>query len=387
MQEKKHPIMFHLGVALLLLISTVSSSHGIEANPRRHVDVGVVRGAYYPSWVSATFPPSSIRTSLFTHIYYAFLSPSNSTFALLVDNPALLSSFVSGIRSKSPSVKTLISIGGASDGPALFAAMASTPSSRKAFIDSTIKVARDYGFDGLDLDWEFPRNPKEMQDLALLFQDWRAAISHEARVTRRPPLILTAAVYFAAEFFLSGTPRAYPIDSIRSNLDWINAMCYDYRGSWDTSATGAQAAFFDPKSNISSSYGLGTWLRAGLPGHKIVMGLPLYGRTWKLKDPNVNGVGAPAVGVGPGNGVLFYRQVETFSKDNNATKKYDPVTVSAYAFSGTSWVGYDDAGSTGVKVGLAKGMRLRGYFFWALSYDNSHWQISTQAYKAWSVRI
>ena len=28
------------------------------------------------------------------------------------------------------------------------------------------------------------------------------------------------------------------------------------------------------------------------------MGLPLYGRTWKLQDPEVNGIGAPAIGVG-----------------------------------------------------------------------------------------
>ncbi|CAL5328055.1 unnamed protein product [Camellia sinensis] len=57
-------------------------------------------------------------------------------------------------------------------------------------------------------------------------------------------------------------------------------MCYDYHGSWDTSAMGAQAALFDPNSNITTSYGLWSWIKAGLPPSKLIMGLPLYGRTW-----------------------------------------------------------------------------------------------------------
>ncbi|XP_030544539.2 class V chitinase CHIT5b-like [Rhodamnia argentea] len=344
-----------------------------------------IKGAYYPSWFSSGFPPSSIETSLFTHILYAFLSPSNTTYKFEVSDSTapLLSNFIAALRQKSPPVKTLISIGGGGAGPALYATIASSASTRKLFIDSSIEVARKYGFDGLDLDWEMPENPKQMADLGLLFQEWRNAITRESKATARPPLLLTAAVYFAVDFFLSGTYRKYPVASMNQNLDWINAMCYDYHGSWDTSATGAHAAFFDPNSNISSSYGLRSWIQAGLPRKKVVMGLPLYGRTWELKDPSVHGIGAPAVGLGPGkDGVLTYSQVETFNKKNNATVQYDATTVSTYSFKGTSWVGYDDVVSTATKVGLAQALGLRGYFFWALSYDKD-WRISTQASRAW----
>ncbi|KAF8036761.1 hypothetical protein BT93_C2466 [Corymbia citriodora subsp. variegata] len=371
-----------LNLLFLVLFSMAAAEGAVGASTPA---AAVIKGAYYPSWFSSSFPPSSIETSLFTHIFYAFLSPSNSTykFEVLDSDALLLSNFTAALRQKNPPVKTLISIGGASDGPTLFATIAASASTRKLFIDSSIEVARKYGFDGLDLDWEMPENPKQMADLGLLFQEWRSAIKREAKATARPPLLLTAAVYFAVDFFLSGTYRMYPVASINQNLDWINAMCYDYHGSWDTSATGAQAAFFDPNSNISSSYGLRSWIKAGLQRKKLVMGLPLYGRTWKLKDPNVHGIGAPAVGLGPGDdGVLTYSQVETFNKENNATVKYDKTTVSTYSFQGTSWVGYDGVVSTTVKVRLAQALRLRGYFFWALSYDKE-WRISTHASRAW----
>ncbi|XP_031386647.1 uncharacterized protein LOC116200094 isoform X3 [Punica granatum] len=344
-----------------------------------------VKGAYWPSWFADTLPPSAIETSLFTHIYFAFLSPSNETYKFEVSGStaALLSNFTMSLSLKRPRVKTLISIGGGGDGPDLYSRMASSSSTRKAFIDSSIALARKFGFDGLDLDWEFPQNPGQMEDFGLLLKEWRAAVNHEARAARRPPLLLTAAVYFAADFFLDEVHRAYPARQISENLDWINAMCYDYHGSWDTSATGAQAAFFDPNSNISSSYGLGSWIRAGVPRKKIIMGLPLYGRTWELKDPNINGIGAAAVGLGPGDeGVLLYHQVVAFNKQNGAEVVYDKTTVSTYSYLGKSWIGYDDVTSTTAKIKLAQSLRLGGYFFWALSYDNN-WTISTQASKAW----
>ncbi|KAM3270048.1 hypothetical protein P3S67_029954 [Capsicum chacoense] len=337
-----------------------------------------VRGAYYPSWAFSTFPPSSIDTSLFTHIYYAFLVPNNTTFTFDIDDETstLLYNFTSTLRSKRPVVKTLFSVGGGGEGPARFSRMASTSASRLSFIKSSIEVARKYGFDGFDLDWEFPQNNKDMENLAILLDQWRVEVQKESWKTRRPQLLITAAVYFSVDFFLWGEFRSYPVPSINKNLDWINLMFYDYRGSWDTSATGAQAALFDTKSNISTSYGLSTWIKAGALRSKLIMGLPLYGRTWELKDPNVDGIGAPAVGVGPGDeGTMTYREIEKFNEENNAKVVYDSATVSAYSVAGTSWIGFDDTKSVATKLRYAQAQRLRGYFFWAVAGDKD-WKIS-----------
>ncbi|KAK7347567.1 hypothetical protein VNO80_22102 [Phaseolus coccineus] len=333
------------------------------------------------------FPPSAINTSLFTHVYYAFLAPNNATYQLHVPNStaATLATFTATLR---PSVATLISIGGANSNSDLFAAIASNAAARAAFINSTIAVARAFGFHGVDLDWEFPRTANEMNDLGQLFKEWRAAIASEASFTSRKPLLLTAAVYFSVDYFLSKTASLrYPVGSINDNLDWINVMSYDLNGPW-SNRTGPPAGLFNPKSNASVDYGLRSWIRGGVIPKKVVMGLPLYARTWQLLDPSVHGIGAPAVGAGTGlDGAMALFQVLDYNNETGANVVYDKETASVYSYSGSNWVGYDDPVTVAVKVGFAQSLYLRGYFFWAAGLDTSDWKVSTQALNSWTLCI
>lgn len=170
----------------------------------------------------------------------------------------------------------------------------------------------------------------------------------------------------------------YPVESINQNLDWVNVMSYDLRGSW-ANETGAPAGLFDPKGNLSAASGLVSWIRVGVLPEKIVMGLPLYGRTWRLREPSEHGIGAPAVGSGPGlDGAIAYFQVLDFNNETGASVVRDVDTVSVYSYSGTSWIGYDDPFTVRVKVGFARSLSLRGYFFWVAGLDTSDWKISTQ---------
>lgn len=130
-------------------------------------------------------------------------------------------------------------------------------------------------------------------------------------------------------------PQSYPVKSINANLDWVNVMCYNYCGNWDTTKTGAHAAWSNP-NGMSTRFALKSWIDAGVRRDKLVMGLPLYGYSWKLKDPRSNGIGAAAVGVGPGdNGIMTYSEVERFNGENkNAKFVNDKETVSAYSCAG-----------------------------------------------------
>ena len=69
--------------------------------------------------------------------------------------------------------------------------------------------------------------------------------------------------------------------------------------------------------------------------------------------------------------------MQEFNKRTAATVVYDIRTVSAYSYVESSWVGYDSVQSTTTKVEFAQAIGLRGYFFWALSYDSADSEIST----------
>ncbi|KAK1581159.1 hypothetical protein Q3G72_003698 [Acer saccharum] len=134
---------------------TATAAGSVMASPP------VVKAAYWLSWVE-NFPPSAINTSFFTHIYYAFLMPNDVTYKFNIENSTtiLLSNFTTTLRHKNPPVKTLFSIGGDGSDSTIFTRLASEAGSRKVFIDSSLEMARKFGFDGLDLNWEFPESPK-----------------------------------------------------------------------------------------------------------------------------------------------------------------------------------------------------------------------------------
>ncbi|XP_059635884.1 class V chitinase CHIT5a-like [Cornus florida] len=357
-------------------VSTISPSPAPMSSPAPTPSASpAIKGGYWISSTAESSPPSTIPTSYFTHLFYAFSVPDPTTYQLSITqaDEKWMGNFTSTLHAKSPPALTFLAIAG---DPNIFSNMSSNRDNRASFIQSSIAVAREYGFDGLNLDWEFPNNPQEMSNMAILFSEWRSAIDKEALASGSPRLLLSAAVYFASNFFLSNVPRTYPGDAIDKYADFVSPMCYDYHGAWDTSVTGAQALLYDKSSNLSTSYGISSWIKNGVAPEKLVMGLPMYGRTWKLKDPNEHGIGAPAVGAGPGfQGVMVYSDIVDYNLANSATVVYDEGTVSTYAYAGTDWIGYDGEISISNKVRFASAQGLGGYFFWAVGYDKN-WTLS-----------
>ncbi|XP_026432905.1 class V chitinase-like [Papaver somniferum] len=351
-------------------------------------------GGFWPSWYASSRPPSSIPTSHYTHLFYAFVNPDpNAFFTLKItsEDKGLMSDFTNRLHSNNSSVKAFLAIGGATDEEAknqAFSAMACKPKNREYFIQSVIEVARKYGFDGVNLGWEFPYGETGMKYLASLLAELRGTVDQEARQTGKTKLGISLSVFFAPDLSLmSSKCTLYPATAIASNVDFVNLMCYDYAGYWDIYHTGSIAGLYSNSGPYSTSYGIHKWIEAGVPPEKLVMGLPVYGRTWKLKDKNNNGIGAPAVGTGPEDskydkGYMLYHNVVTFNDTRNATEVYDEETVSCYSYSGTNWISYDGVKSIEAKVKYAKDHHLGGYFFWAVGQDSRN-SLFTAAWNAW----
>ncbi|XP_045799406.1 class V chitinase-like [Trifolium pratense] len=334
-----------------------------------------IKGGYWYS--DSGLAASDINPSYFTHLFCAFADLDATTYQVTISpaNAARFSTFTQTVQAKSSSVKTLLSIGGGG-GSALaqnFSKMASQASRRKSFIDSSIQLARNNNFHGLDLDWEYPSSDTDKTNFGSLIKEWRAAVAAESRSSGKPALLLSAAVGGSDQI----TPlKYYPGPDIANNLDWINVMTYDlFTSDGNPTVTQAPAPLKNPTGQFSADEGITKWIGLGVPKSKIALGLPFYGFKWALSDPNNHRIFSKAT---QGLGVVKYKDI----KNAGAQIVYNSTYTTTYAFKGTDWYGYDDTQSTANKVSYAKQNGLFGYFAWHIEQD-SNWALSDAASRSW----
>ncbi|KAI3423721.1 Glyco_18 domain-containing protein, partial [Psidium guajava] len=134
---------------------------------------------------------------------------------------------------------------------------------------------------------------------------------------------------------------------------------------------------------LSGDYGVSAWIQAGMPAAQIALGFPFYGRAFTLADANNHGYFAPFTGMAiSSDGSIVYNQITTYISQNSATVVYNSTVVSAYCYSGTTWITYDDTQTISTKVEYAKGRGLKGYFAWHVGGDDN-WVLSQTASNSW----
>ncbi|KAF2542153.1 hypothetical protein F2Q68_00029543 [Brassica cretica] len=329
----------------------------------------VVKASYW--FPGSEYPVTDIDSSLFTHLFCAFadLNAQTNQVTIASASQQKFSTFTQTVQRRNPSVKTLLSIGGGNASKTAFASMASNPTSRKSFIDSSIRLARSNGFHGLDLDWEYPSSATEMSNFGTLLREWRSAVAAEASSSGRQRLLLAAAVFHSNNHY----SVLYPVQAVADSLDWVNLMAYDFYGP-----------------GPSGDAGVRSWTQAGLPAKKAVLGFPYYGYAWGLSNANSHSYYAATTGAAatisgaaiPEDGSIRYGLIRKFIVDNGATPVYNSSVVGDYCYAGTTWIGYDDNQSIVTKVRYAKQRGLLGYFSWHVGADDNS-GLSRAATRAW----
>jgi len=195
-------------------------------------------------------------------------------------------------------LKLLLSIGGWTYSPSFHPVVVS-PAFRHKFVESSVKLLEDYGLDGLDIDYEYPQNNEQARGYAHLLKELRHALDHHQRkkgIDHR--FLLTIAAPCGPQNY-----HQLHVAEMDRYLDFWNLMAYDYAGSWD-SVAGHQANIRG--GPISGAEAVKFYHGKGVPRHKLILGIPLYGRSFM----NTEGPGKPFSGVGPGSwesGVYDYR--------------------------------------------------------------------------------
>ena len=174
-------------------------------------------------------------------------------------------------------------------------------------------------------------------------------------------------------------------------LDLINVMTYDFHGQWEkevghnsplyplNSATGFQ-------KRLTVDFSAKEWVRQGAPKEKLIIGMPVYGRTFTLVDTSQFDIGAPATGGGePGRytgeaGFLSYYEICDFLHKDNTTLVWDNEQQVPFAYRGDQWVGFDDERSLKTKTSWLKNEGFGGIMVWSVDLDDFRGYCGTGKY-------
>ena len=331
-----------------------------------NISCGYVRVCYFTNWAqyrpgNAKFTPAHIDYDLCTHIIYAFAKIVNSKLTMTeLSDVQMYNEIVKKSKLHNPKLKVLLAVGGynhESKSVSPFSEMVNNEDSLQKFIDGSVEFLRQYKFDGLDLDWEYPTkrgNSRETDKIKFtsLCQGLAEAFKKETPVnTGNTRLILTAAVS-AGEATINS---AYEVEKLGAHLDTLHLMSYDLHGAWEGKTghhTSMQAT--DPSSVAS---GLNVWIKRGFPSSKIALGLATYGRSFTLKNKINYGLGDASIGYGAKqkytreNGYAAYYEVcEEIRNGLVVVKGTDNVANAPYGHKENYWIGYDDEESLKYKV-------------------------------------
>uniref|UniRef100_A0A8C7X0I3 chitinase n=1 Tax=Oryzias sinensis TaxID=183150 RepID=A0A8C7X0I3_9TELE len=277
---------------------------------------------YFTSWSQyrpgvGKYLPENVDPHLCTYLIYAFAVISSTNEIKIFEwNDEILYKSLIELKYRNPQLKILLAVGRARFGTTQFTIMASTPANRETFIQSSIRF--------------FPHEDKRR--FTLLCQELLAAFEKEAAETKKPRLLLTAAV---------------PL---------VMVMTYDLHGAWDP-FTGHKSFDFAMKY----------WRDQGAPPEKLLVGFATYGCSFWM-SASAGGVGAPASG--PASARLYTQEagiLSYYEVSHRASLHWIDEQMVPYAVKGREWMGFDNRRSFEVKVLYNK---FGGALVWVLDLDD-----------------
>ncbi|GLW54955.1 chitinase [Kitasatospora phosalacinea] len=320
---------------------------------------------YFTSWRTGkdgtpAYLVNNIPWDKVTHLNYAFAHvASDNTLSVGTDGPNNASTgmtfpgvagaemdpaysykghfnLLSKFKKQYPNVKTMVSVGGWAETGGYFDDSGKRVNSGgfysmtvnadgsvnqagiNTFADSAVTFIKKYGFNGVDLDYEYPTSMKDagnpldytisnakraslMKGYAALMKTMREKLDRASAADGKYYLLSVAAP--SSGYLLRGMETF----QVTQYLDYVNIMSYDLHGAWNK-YVGPNAALYDDgkdaelaAANVygTSQYGgigyLNTdwavhYFRGAMPAGRINLGVPYYTRGFQNVQGGTNGL-------------------------------------------------------------------------------------------------
>lgn len=263
------------------------------------------------------------------------------------------------------------------------------------FVTSCIETMLKYGFDGIDLDWEFPEDDgfepqmylelvKKLKQRMIELEDSMFGVN-----TSHPTFQLSVATPA-----FSQKMEILPISEMDKYVDIWNMMTYDYHGEW-SEKTGYHCNLYngslssngdnthskhiyspDSVEGLDGNYAVEYMTNTcGVKSRKVCLGMAAYGRGFlnvEAKSSDKRFIGKPFRGVGGASegepGMWLYKQLPI----HGTQELFDPDYVSGFCYSQEkkTFVGYDSVDSVRVKAQYVSRNNLAGGFWWESCGDD-----------------
>lgn len=313
---------------------------------------------------------------------FAYISPDDYEIGPMPDIPERTLTDFTALKERNPSVVLGVSLGGwtfndnHADTQIVFADLSSTSEKRSKFIKNLLSFMRHYGFNAVDLDWEYPgapdRQPEDWdgaddgKNYVKLMQDIRKAFKDQGLDYE---LSFTAPTSY---WYL----RWFEIHDMVEAVNYINLMSYDLHGVWDSdNPIGNQVLGHTNLTEINLALNL-LW-RNDVPARKVNMGLAFYARTFELKDKHCRKPGCEFKHGGKKGactdteGILAYSEIIDIIAENDIDPVYDKKNAIKYiVWNENQWISYDDQQTFQQKIKFFNEKGLGGLLLWAIDQDD-----------------
>ncbi len=305
----------------------------------------------------------------------ANLDQMNFSFALIKDGK------VSGAHWRSigkfqafmeanPHILPVLSVGGwGADG---FSQAASTQEGRKLFVESALELMEQYGFLGLDVDWEYPcssaagitSSPEDKENFTLLLRDLREGLDRLTQQDGKDRLLGIAVGGMA-----SGT-ELIQSQAVGEIVDQVNLMTYDLQAnSLSTHHTNLYPSGENHSTSVDTA--VQAYIQAGIPREKIMVGGAFYGRVFSLASSRREGPGLYQPSKGPANKTYDYRKLQEVMARGDYTQGLDQEAQAPYLYKPGTFITYDDPDSLRAKGTYVREQGLMGLMCWEYGGDPS----------------